>query len=216
MQLGHELDRRVAEDGLFLAVDDTVLAQLVAPLVCVCLHRDTEDVLPQVVLEPRLLLTEADGVRSHSLEYRLLGIVVEVHAQRVDDALLDVDVVVSEAVEVLVVRKGVALDTIHLMVHLTVRLRGGGAREEDDVATTDEVAYVLGPLAGLGKGAQPMGFVQDDEVPVLVGQLVHALVVDGEELVARAQEVCVLADARQRLLLGQEEDPLDTHLLGDR
>ena len=189
------------------------LAQLVRPR----FHRDLEDVLPHLALEPGLLLAEANRVGRHSLKDARQTLVVELHLEGVDDALTHIDVVVSEPVEVFVpTRTGCPWDAIHLMVHLTVRLRGGRAREEDDVAATDEVAHVLGPLAGLGEGPQPMGLIQDDEVPVLVGQLVHALVVDGEELVRGAQLHGVLTYAMQRLLLGQEQDAaMHAHLLRD-
>jgi len=123
---------------------------------------------------------------SCSLKDARQTLVVELHLEGVDDPLTHVDVVVSKAIEVFVSSERVALDAIYLMVHLAVRLWRRRAREEDDVATTDEVAHVLGSLAGLGEGAQPVSLIQDDEVPVLVGQLVHALVVDGEELVRGA------------------------------
>lgn len=147
-------------------------------------------------------MTEANHVRPHSLKDRRQALVVELEHKGVDHALGDIDVVVAEPVEVLVSTERVGRDAIDLMVHLTVRLRGRGAGQQDDVPVADEVTDSLSSLTSLREGPKTVGLVQDDEVPVNLRQLMHALVVDGEEFVREAQLLGVLSDTTQRLLLG--------------
>jgi hypothetical protein len=165
-------------------------------------------VLPKVALEACLALAEANRVRLHGRQDTRQALVVELDGKGVNYLSLNVYVVVAETVEVLVPSERVALDAIYLMVHLTVRLWGRRAGEEDDLASPHKVANALGSLTWLRERTQAVGFIQDDEVPVLVGQLVHALVVDGEELVRGAQLQGVFPHAAERLFLGQKQNTM--------